>query len=693
MNETTVDEIRIWFEEIKEAKKREKDFREDGEKLLDVYDAKKTPFNILYSNTETLLPALLSSVPRPVITRRWKDDDPLGKTTANAAQRMLEYLIDTDMDEYESFPTALENAVLDGLLPGRGNTTIKYDNDNYEIVCPDSREWNKVYFGYAKKWSKVPWIAYEEYLDKDEAREMFGDKALKVKYTEHEEDEEDKGKRKTAVFYQIWDKKTKKVRYICEQSKEDYLRVDDDPLELSGFFNCPKPIQFIKKPSNLIPSSLYSQYENQAKELNRIQLRINKVIEAIKVRGVYDGNFGEELEKVFKEDDNALIPTDKSAALVEGGLAKAIWMLPIQDLVVVLQQLYQARESAKQVIYEITGISDIIRGQSKASETLGAQSIKESWGTMRLKRFQKEVQRYALDMMKIMLEIAATHFSEDTWRSMTMLPFPTTKEKERQVKLYEAQMVQYRQHKAQGIEVSEPQPVNQPSWGEILDVLKNDVRRSYRIDIETNSTLDIEATEDKQNIAEFMNAMAQFMNGVAPLKGQGMSFGAIKSMLLAITKRYRFGREVEDEIQSMQEPQPQIPPEIQKQIEEQQKKLQQAEEALEKEAEKMEQDKQKIMEDIDKKFYEIREKEMELKYEEKFANKSLELERKVTQAELDSDQIEFKAEIEKMLVRHESKIQSVVDKAQAKNQPVPTQKSIKLKRENGELTGADVEYA
>lgn len=665
----STDKILVWLEEIDEARRREKDYREDGETLLGVYEGDKTPFNILYSNTETLLPALLSSSPRPVITRRWKDDDPLGKTAANAAQRMLEYLIDTDMDEYETFSSALECGTLDGLLPGRGVTTIKYDSDDdadWEVVCPVSREWNKVYFGYAKKWTKVPWIAYEEYLDKKEATRLFGDKAAQIKYTEHEEDEEDKGKRKTAVFYQIWDKQSKKVKYICPQNKQDYMRVDDDPLELSGFFNCPKPIQFIKKPSNLIPSSLYSQYENQAKELNRIQIRINKVVEAIKVRGVYDHNFGTEFESILKEDDNALVPTDKSSALVDGGFDKGIWMLPLQELVVVLQQLFQAREACKGVIYEITGISDIVRGQSVASETLGAQQIKESWGTMRLKRLQKEVQRYALDMMKIMLEIAASKFSEDSWRTMTMLPFPTTKEKERQVALYEAQMVEYRRQVASGVEIPAPEPVNQPSWGEILDILKNDVRRSYRIDIETNSTLDIEATEDKQNIAEFMNAMAQFMNGIAPLQGQGMSFGAIKSMLLAITKRYRFGREVEEEINSMQEPQPQIPPEIQKQIQDAQKRLQQAEQALEKERDNMEKDKEKILDDIERKEQSLKEQEMQLEFDKRVAEIELENMQKINEIELAADQREAESKFEKLLIQHESKIQSIVDKAQSR---------------------------
>jgi hypothetical protein len=44
------------------------------------------------------------------------------------------------------------------------------------------------------------------------------------------------------------------------------------------------------------------------------------------------------------------------------------------------------------VIFQLTGIADIMRGSSQASETLGAQEIKQAWGTMRLKRMQKEVQ-------------------------------------------------------------------------------------------------------------------------------------------------------------------------------------------------------------------------------------------------------------------------------------------------------------
>jgi hypothetical protein len=99
-----------------------------------------------------------------------------------------------------------------------------------------------------------------------------------------------------------------------------------------------------------------------------------------------------------------------------------------------------------------------------------------------------------------------------------------------------------------------------PSWDELKAVMMDDIQRNYRIDIETNSTVDAEATEDKQNMGEFLNAVAQFMNGIGPLVQEGiMPFEAAKAILLAVTRRYRFGPEVEDELSQMKPPQPQGP--------------------------------------------------------------------------------------------------------------------------------------
>lgn len=590
------EEVRHWLGEIGSAKKREKNYRKDGEEVIEIYSGKcpdKIPFNILFSNVETLLPALFSQTPRPVVQRRFKDEDPLGKAAAMAAQRMLEFLCDTNVEGYETFDQAMRYATLDGLLPGRGITSIKYDTEiiepeegsenppvmKWEQVCPDSRGWDKVYFGYAKKWSKVPWLAYEEFLDKDECERLFGsDVTAKIVFTKGEDEDDDEkgtgtggrddadtqGSRKTALVYQIWDRSGgKRILYISPAYNDGYLKEEDDPLGLTGFFNCPRPLQFIEKSNDLLPVAMYKLYENQAKELNRITTRLSKVVEALKVRGVYDGSLGDQLGTLFEGSDNTLIAAETASSLAsEKGLDNAIWFMPIEKLIVVATNLVAAREQCKRVIYEITGVSDIIRGQSVASETLGAQKIKESWGTMRLKRLQKEVQRYSRDVLRIMLEIAATKFSVETWASATGLPFVTSAQKQ------QAQMIaqmQQQQAMAQQVPGQPPQQppidpqiqkaLSAPEWEQVLELLKNDMQRSYRIDIETNSTIDVEATEDQQQIGDFMNAMGQLMAGLTPMvETGGMPFEAAQSLLLAVVRRFRFGTEVEDHFKNMKAP-------------------------------------------------------------------------------------------------------------------------------------------
>lgn len=558
------DSVRYWLDEIAAAKKREKDWRKDAQRVLDIYSGEKdTPFNILYSNTETLLPALYSAVPRPVVQRRFKDADPAGKSAAQAGQRVLEYLVDTNVEGYETFDEGLRAATLDALLQGRGVTCVKYDAEvgedakDSELVCLDSKAWNRVYFGFARKWSNVPWVAYEEYIDRREADRLFGDKAGLLTFTETEDDEdkdkaEESDERKTACIYQIWDKSTRQVRYVSPQVKDAFLKVDDDPLELTGFFNCPRPLQFLEK-NDLRPSTLYAQYENQAKELNRLTIRINKIVEAIKARGAYDSELGEDIGNIMSAEENALVPADKSSSLAaEKGLANAIWFMPIEQLTSVLAQLYQAREQCKQVIYEITGIADIMRGSSQASETLGAQEIKQHWGTLRLKRLQKEVQRYARDLLRMTLDVAARRFSEPTFAAMTGLPFlPSAHKAQAQ------QLAQQAQRMGQELPPQIQQALAQPSWADVLPLLRTDTHRAYRIDIESNSTVEPEATEDQQHIAEVMNALAQYLNGVAPLVVSGaLPFEAAQAMLLAITRRFRFGTEIEDTIHAMKAPKP-----------------------------------------------------------------------------------------------------------------------------------------
>lgn len=615
--------VQAWLKELDSARKRVKDYRKDASRIVKLYEggkAAESPFNILYSNTETLAPALYNNPPRPVVQRRFKDDDPLGKVASDVARRSLEFLIDNELGDYTPFDDLMTQAVLEALVPGEGVTWFKYDASivkqpepnnptegqedqtgegeveaqqgeihpepleqvEYETVCGEAVPWDRFLHGYAKQWKDVPWVAREHFMTRDELVKNFGEEIghripLNISGKAHAEKTDDGDDDSEKVIdaegvdlghvFEIWDKETKMVRFLAPSYPQGFVKEVEDPLQLSGFFPMPRPLVLFPKISSLVPVPLYTMYEEQAKELNRITVRINKIVQALKVRGFYDSTL-EGLEKVLAADDNVLIPAENVAAMQQGQtLEKAIWLMPLEKLVAVLQQLYVQRQQIKQVIYEITGISDILRGASVASETATAQNIKNQWGTLRLKKMQKQIARYVRDCLRIMGELAMTKFSQQTLAQMTGLQFPTAQQKQQaQAMLQQIQLQAQQQPQVPGQPPAPPPaPPPQilaaaqlPSWEEVMGLLTNDLQRNYRVDIETNSTVDAEATEDKANMGEFLNAIAQFMNGAAPLVQQGvLPFDAAKSILLAVTRRYRFGPEVEDELKKMQPPQQQ----------------------------------------------------------------------------------------------------------------------------------------
>jgi hypothetical protein len=661
------DKVKYWLTEIDAARKREQDWRKEGKRVQEIYNGKKKdsiPFNILYSNTETLQPALYNATPRPVVQRRFKDDDPLGKISATAGQRVLEFLVDTNSEEYQNFDDVLGDAILDALLPGRGASWVRYDASvegelgarsiKYETICFESLKWDRWIHGYAKKWNRVPWVAKEHDVTVEEAEQLFG-KAAAAKLTfndeqrsedraddsDQEEDSKTNEQRKVAKVWELWIKDTKRVVFVSPNYAEDFLKEDDDPLQLTGFFPMPKPLRFLRKANNLEPTPLYSLYENQARELNRLTVRINKVAEAIKIRGAYDGTLGGDIESVLKLEDGQMKAAENVAALNNTkGLEGAIWLMPIDKLIVVLQQLFQAREQCKQVIFEITGIADIMRGQSKASETLGAQQLKNQWGTLRIKRLQKDVANYARDMLRITLEIAAKKFQqEQTWAQMTALPFTT----QPQVQQAQGQVAAARsmlatrgqiqpgmppQQTMQLLSTVVPQAMQalqQPQWAQVLALLRNDTQRAYRIDVETNSTVDPEATEDKQLMGEVLAAVSQFLQGVGPLVISGaMPFEVAQSMLLAIVRRYRFGTEIEDYIKQMKPPQD---PNAGQQAAEMQMKQQEHAQKMQQGQQKLDHEKELAAMELEMKREELRLKKVELQMKHQAKVQEMELQR------------------------------------------------------------------
>ena len=83
----------------------------------------------------------------------------------------------------------------------------------------------------------------------------------------------------------------------------------------------------------------------------------------------------------------------------------------------------QQRDVVKQTIYEITGISDILRGATNPHETASAQNIKASWGSQRIQRFQGDVGRYCRDLFRMFAEIIVSKFDWEYLKQITSMDF------------------------------------------------------------------------------------------------------------------------------------------------------------------------------------------------------------------------------------------------------------------------------
>jgi len=561
-----------WLDDIsRRLRALRKHWLDDAEKCVDIYEAQDSvPFNILYSNTETLFPALYNSTPRPEVIRRYTQIDVdrlLDSALAQSGERLLEYLADSNVLEYETFDSCVRNAVLGALVPGAGIARVRYKEEGgYQEISFESVPFDRFVWGYARKWCHVPWVAYGHDYSKADFEKAFPEFARKEVFRELNWDEELAGddpeeaarqrsedgtqRTPTLLVWEIWDSVTRTIHVVCARFRDSFIRSEPYPFDLSARFPSPQPLTLVKRNNDLTPLPLYELYRRQAEELNEVTRRLHIVLKAIKVRGGYNAQMTE-IAQILESDDTALVPIENASLMGESGsFERHIWMLPINELIMVARELYQAQLNAKNTIYEIMGIADIQRGASIPSETARAQEIKDRWGTLRIKRMQTEVKNFCRDLFRIAFEFGAALYTPATLKTITKLPYLLDAEKRA--------LASTAQMQPESPELAAKLPLLQaPSWEDISRLLQDAYERTYRIDVETNSTVDLEATEDKQEIAEFMNAWGQMMSGFQPLVERGvMPFEVLKLVMGEVFRRFRFSRRVEGALEMVQPPQP-----------------------------------------------------------------------------------------------------------------------------------------
>ena len=507
-------------------------------------------FNILWSNVQTIQPAIFARLPRPDVSRRFRDNDPIGRVASMMLERALEF----ELEHYGDYKSAMNNAVLDRLLGGRGQAWIRYEphftapegepDDGFgvtedsdeaetseakEIENPDQIEyecapidyvhWRDFGHSVGRTWEEVTSVWRKVYMSRPALVERFGEEMgyqipLDTKPEDLKQSYKSDDGLYEALIYEIWDKETGKVFWISK-SLGKILDERDDPLELEGFFPCPKPLYATLTTDSLEPIPDFVIYQDQARELDTLCDRIDGLINALKVRGVYDAS-SSELQRLFSEgENNTLIPVHNWMAFAEKqGMKGAIDLVDITPFATALMSCYQAMEQVKGQIYELMGIADIQRGQTDPNETLGAQIIKSNNAAGRLKTMQHSVVDFATKLLSFKAQVICNFFTDETLLQIS------------------------------GAQQLSPQ--DQALVPQAIALLRNEAAKNFRIEVTSDSMIYQDEQQEKADRTAFLAAVGGFFQQAVPMVQQVPELAPMAAEMLkfAVTS-FKAGKQLE----------------------------------------------------------------------------------------------------------------------------------------------------
>ena len=374
-------------------------------------------YNIFGANVDVLAAALYSTPPNVAVSRKFDDyEDDVARVAATIVQRVIEQDL---LDYTGNFHAVCNQVVQDRLVPGMGTAWLRVEMDptgKIPSVKIDHVQWTDFIYSPCDTWENRRWVGRRVVMNYDDGVLRFGDIFLNVQPTSETVNTGESQKLlgtpvvREAEVYEIWDRASKKVMWI-NPDYPTFLDVKDDYLNLRNFEPCPKPFFATMLTEVCRPIPDYIRWIEQYTELDEINQRISMLVKACRAVGVYDkAQTG--IKRLMQEGtDNTLIPVDDWAMFAEkGGLKGTIDWLPLEVIVSAQDTLRNAREDVKAQIYELTGISDVVRGTSNPHETLGAQKLKADYASSRIQVIQGDFEAWVTHVLTIKAEMAVTSF-------------------------------------------------------------------------------------------------------------------------------------------------------------------------------------------------------------------------------------------------------------------------------------------
>ena len=547
-------------------------------------------FQMFYANLEVLKPSIYARAPQPVVVQRFKDS---GKAVARKTGEVLERALISSFDTEKVHDTL--KLVRDNLaMYARGVIW-----NRYEAEYPDTAkakecvryEWiHRKDFLHepARCWQEVGWVARGTWLTKEQGEKRFGEawKQGEITYEDSSDTAEEYQVDRKARVWELWHRGMNLVVWLHPNAK-DVLDIAPPHINIEGFFPCPKPAYGTCEPDSLIPVPDMLFYKDQLEEINELTARISALSESLKLLGFYPGgveDLGSAIEHAIQianqgENRRILLPLPNFSAFGGAGSLKdsVVW-LPVVEVANTVVALVQLRKQLIDDVYQISGISDIMRGQTEASETLGAQQLKSQYGSIRIKDRQGEMIRICDGTLNIAGEIMAENFAPETLMSMSQTELPKQADVLAQhtqaVQAQIAQMAQQAQQQGQPFDPKQAEPIVLKAQQEaeqvvtvekVFTLLRSEKLRPFALMIATDSTIQPDENAEKAARSEFLQALSVALGQLGPMVASQPETAPFAGELLKFSlEPFRAGRQmaqsIEDFVEQVKEKAKQPPP-------------------------------------------------------------------------------------------------------------------------------------
>lgn len=352
-----------------------------------------------------------------------------------------------------------------------------------------------------RRWSRCKRYIQELHYSPMEFKEIFGVEAYND-IPRPEPLDESAPKKQNIMVNEYWDAYEKECYWWAELGPDfikpkSYMMPEgedyDEDDQLNGLYNLEKffplaePLIINAPTDEFWPVPEYYQVVEILEDIHTLFARMMAMTRAIRPRLLFDDSV-EGLAAALKEgnDNDTFGVTNLTQALVSanGSLENVVQYIPIEKIVESLASMYQALEGQIMRLFKLTGTSDLLQGLTtdNSGKTLGERQIEEKYATNQIAELQRKMAEFVRANYQLMVEMAIKNFKDSSLDKYIM---PQTLE-----------------------------PEHRERYKAALGMLKDDSKR-FRIELETDSTIALNESYDKQMRIELVNTLTMALEKTA----------------------------------------------------------------------------------------------------------------------------------------------------------------------------------